>query len=507
MLDTFRKGQRWLSLIFVSVIGLVFVFFLGVGGGSGPGTPTGNAILQLDDVKLTSRDFEREKANMEGRLRQQLGDSYDQVVASGFIESQALGTMINALVLSAAAEDIGLRVTQDELRRFVQSSPIFVDADGQFSPEAYTRFAEYEYGSERAFIRSFTRTLLGQKLVQLLAGQSVLSDSAVDLRTQYDLDESRIAYVAIDPSRLPIDFELADADVEAYSADHEDELRAAFAERSAEFGEPEQVRARHFLILATPGANSEKEESARERAEAGRLRIEEGEDFATVAREISEDIGTVKEGGDLGLFARGNNDPAFDEAAFALETGEVSQVIRSTYGFHVIQVDEKLANRPGDFDEQRLNLAREAVSKSMALENANQTTERLTQAIKSGETLEDAARAAGITLERPPGLRRRTDGFIPGLGAAGDVLTTAFILGAGESSPVPFEIGERRILIQVLERNAPSEESVASERPERRERAEAEIGNRVLQAWINEYRGQLETSGRLLINAELALGS
>jgi len=122
LLDTFRKGQRWLSLIFVSVIGLVFVFFLGIGGGSGPGTPSGNFIVQLDEVKLTSRDFEREKVNLEARLRQELGDAYDKVVARTYIESQALGNLTNSLVLASAAEELGLHTTQDELRRVVRAA-------------------------------------------------------------------------------------------------------------------------------------------------------------------------------------------------------------------------------------------------------------------------------------------------------------------------------------------------------------------------------------------------
>ena len=104
MLDSFRKGQRWLSLIFVSVIGLVFVFFLGVGGGVGPSTPSGNTIVQLDEIRLTSRDLAREKSNLEAQLRDQLGDSYDQIGADRYIDSQALGRMMNSVILAAAAE-------------------------------------------------------------------------------------------------------------------------------------------------------------------------------------------------------------------------------------------------------------------------------------------------------------------------------------------------------------------------------------------------------------------
>jgi peptidyl-prolyl cis-trans isomerase D len=507
LLDSFRKGQRWLSLIFVSVIGLVFVFFLGVGGGTGPSTPTGNTIVQLDDVRLSSRDFSREKYNLEAQLRQELGDSYDQIGADRYIDSQALGRLMNSVILAAAAEEMGLHVTQDELRRVVQASPNFTDADGRFSPEAFERFADYQFGSQRAFIQSFTRSLLGQKLISLLIGQTTLSDAEVDLRTRYELEEVRIAYVSLDTNGLPLDDVPEDSEIEAYSNAHEAELRSLFEERGDALSEPERVRARHILILVAADASAEEEDEAHSQAKAGHDRITAGEDFATVARDVSQDVSTARNGGELGLFARGDNDAAIDDAAFALESGAFSDVVRSAYGFHIIQVDEKIAAVPASFESNRHTLAREEAIRAAALERANRKSAAIVAAIGSGIGLEDAVRAEAMDLERPPGLKRRRDGYIPGLGAAEEILSTAFTLEAGESSTEIFELAGRRILIQVLERVDPSAETIASERNGRRERALVEKQNRILQTWIQDYRSQLEASGRLMVNAELALGS
>ncbi len=507
MLDTFRKGQRWLSLIFVSVIGLVFVFFLGVGGGAGPSTPTGNTIVQLDDVRLTSRDFAREKYNLESQLREELGDSYDQIGADRYLASQALGRLTNSVILASAAEELGLHVTQDELRRVVQANPRFIDQDGRFSPAAFDDFAQYEFGSQRAFIQAFTRSLLGQKLISLLSGQTTLSDAEVDLRTRYELEEVRIAYVSLDTHVLPADESLEDAEIEAYSDAHEEELRILFDERAEALSEPERVRARHILILAAADASAEEEDEARRRATAAHDRISGGEDFATVAREVSEDVGTAQKGGDLGFFARGDNDASLDDAAFALDVGAISDVVRSVYGFHVVQVDERIAAAPATFESHRLALAQEQATRAAALARANRLSAALVAALESGTSLEEAARAEALDLKRPPALKRRRDGFILGLGAAEDLLATAFTLEAGESSLEIFELPGRHVLIQVLDRINPSIETIASERNTRWDRALAEKQNRLLQTWINDYRSQLEASGRLMVNAELALGS
>ncbi len=508
LLESFRKGQRWLTLIFVSVIGLVFIFFFGSGGsGFGPTSPTGDTIVQLDDLKLTSRDFAREKQNTEARLRQQLGEAYDQIGADRYLDSQALGTMINSVVLAAAAEEMGLHVTTDEVRRVVQTFPTFIDPDGRFSPEAFNNFAEREYGTQRAFIRTFTRSLLGQKLIRVLAAQTTVSDAEIDLQTRYELDEVRIAYVALDGTVLRTADSISDADLEAYATAREDDLRSAFNERFEALSTPERVHARHVMTLVAADAAPEEEAEARTRAESARARIAGGDDFATVAAEMSEDTSTSDSGGDLGFFARGDNDAALDEAAFALEAGGLSEVVRSRYGFHIVQVDEKQAAVDATFESARIELAREGATLDRARELADFRSQELATTVEDGGNLEEAARLAGLTLERPPGLKRRPDGFVPGLGAAEDLLSTAFTLEAGQSSPEIFDLGGRRVLIQVLERNLADEQTVIAERTERRQRALVEKQNRILDAWLGDYRRDLERSGRLLINAERALGS
>jgi peptidyl-prolyl cis-trans isomerase D len=514
LLDSFRKGQRWLTLIFVSVIGLVFVFFLGVGGSFGPSTPSGNSIIELDDIRLTSRDFAREKYNTENRLRQQLGDGYDQVGAERFVDGQAFGALLNSVILEAAATDLGLRVTQEELRRLVQTNPTFIDEEGRFSTAAFERFAEYEYGSQRAFIQTFTRGLLGQKLVSLLIGQTGLSDAELDLDTRYELEEIRLAYVALETTSLPPEESLEESEIETYAEEHEDELRTQFdvqsvynSETGENLGEPERIRARHILFRIAADAPADEEASVRERASAALERITAGEDFVAIAVEVSEDTGTAQNGGDLGLFARGANDAAFDEAAFALEVGAISDVVRSGHGLHVIRVDEKIEAVTFSFETQRLALAREAATRAAALERATVIGEALAAAIRVGSSLEEAARAQGVDVTRTPSLKRRADGFVPGLGAGEDLLPTAFTLRAAESSPEIFELPDRHVLISVIDRTDPSAETLITERGTRRERARVAKQNRVLQAWINDYRSKLESAGRLRVNAELALGS
>ena len=508
MLDSFRKGQRWLTLIFVATIGLVFVFFFGSGGsGFGPATPAGNSVVELDEIQLTLRDFTRDQRQLENRFRQQLGDAYDQVGGDEFVAGQALSQMINTVVLATAARDIGLHVTTDEVRRIVQSSPGFIDQEGKFSPLAFKNFAESEYGTQRAFIRNFSRSLLGQKLIQLLAAQTPVSDAEIDLAIRYEREEARIAYVAIDGSALPPGETLSDEDVEAWAKANEKALRSTFNERAPDLATPERVRARHILIQVASDATEEEQAAAKALIEGARTRIEAGEAFADVAAELSQDVATKPLGGDLGWVQRGDNDPAIDEAAFALEPGALSGIVRSDYGLHLVTIESREDARSASWKEARLDIARELAEAERAAELATEQANRLAEAIDGGASLEEAARLEGLTLERPPALKRRPDGFVPGLGAAEALLTEAFVLEPGASSPKIFDVAGQRVLLQVLERNAPDAATIAALREERREQFVAQKQNAAIDRWLTDYRRQLEESGRLRVNAELALGS
>lgn len=132
-------------------------------------------------------------------------------------------------------------------------------------------------------------------------------------------------------------FETETADVETVS---DEQVAAFYNENPQFFTEDESVTARHILITCKEEADAEEHEKAKAEAEAIRKQLEEGADFAALAQEKSG-CPSKEKGGDLGSFGRGRMVPAFDEAAFSLETGEISEVIKTPFGYHVIEVTDK----------------------------------------------------------------------------------------------------------------------------------------------------------------------
>lgn len=509
MLESIRKGQRWLTALFISVIGLVFVFFLGLGGGSPTGVgPSGNSVVELDDIRLEVSDFQRVRARQEEALRQNAGDQFDARALRDFLDSQALGFLVDGAILSHAAEELGLRVSKQEIQQVLRSDPQLRDENGRFARDQFEDWVEWNYGTQRAFLNVMRQDLMGQKMVRLLYAQAAISDGEARRAALYGLEEVRLAFVALDTETLPPEAALSDAALEAYAAEHEAEIQALFDEQKGDFEAPERVRARHILLRVAEDADEEEVERVRATALETLARIRGGASFEDVALEVSEDPGSRDEGGSLGLFARGETSTELEEAAFSLEPGQISEPVRSDAGFHLVLLEERVAGGSRPFEEVRLELARGPAERAAARERAERLADELSASIAEGRSLEQAARAAGLTLERTGLLRRRGDGFVPGLGPSQELMAVAFGMDLEQpSSPRIFSVGSKLALIQLLERVEPEESVLEAGTEQQRVVLLDRKRNEMVQGWIDARRAMLLEEGRLSVNESLVRGS
>ena len=176
MLESIRKGQRWLTLLLVIFIGAVFVLFMGVGGSLSPSTPTGTAIVELGDFRVQMTDYQRLRIRQEEVYRERMGEGFDARTFGPFLDAQTLRTLVESVVLAQSARDLGLGVSREEVQQLVRQSPAFRDESGQFNLDAFRNYAEYEFGNQMNFLESVRQDLLRQKMVGLLYGQATLSD-------------------------------------------------------------------------------------------------------------------------------------------------------------------------------------------------------------------------------------------------------------------------------------------------------------------------------------------
>lgn len=188
---------------------------------------------------------------------------------------------------------------------------------------------------KKALLEQYVNRLLyleGARRMQLADRPEVVTK--IEEATTAVLVNEYLRLQVTEPSKV------SEAEVNAYWKEHRDELLT-----------PLQVRARHILVALTPGG--ENEADALKRAEEILARIRAGEDFATLASQLSEDLGTKPRGGDLGFITPGRMVPEFDKAVFALKPGEVGGPVKTSFGYHLIKVEGRLDPSPRPYEVAR----------------------------------------------------------------------------------------------------------------------------------------------------------
>jgi peptidyl-prolyl cis-trans isomerase D len=503
MLKILRQGQRWVTGIFVIAIGLVFVFYLGIGGGGRRTSP--GVVVEIGDRAYGIGDFQRVRAQREAMLQEQLGEQYDPRTFRDTLDQMAVQGLIESAILSQEATDLGFAVANSEIERFIKASPGFRDQAGKFDPAQFESWASFEFGNERNFIRNQRSSMLTNKLLRALSPLFIPSDGEAREAVIFRLEELQIAFAIVDPP-APEDYQPDPAALEAALTDRELEIRSLYGERSSLFNVSEQVRASHILVNVPADASEEQAEEIRANAQQILERARGGEDFTALAREFSEDPGSKDQGGNLGLFGRGQMVSEFEDAAFSREVGELGELVKSKVGFHILRIDEKLEPVSRSYEDVREELAAELLGAESARNQSRLVADRVVEAIRGGSSLQEAATAEGVVVTQSDRVRRRADGFVPGLGSATELMNTAYTMEAGQSSDRVFNVDGKLVLLQLVDRYPPDYTTIDGVIDQERDRLENQKRIDYITAWINQRRDQLLGDGELIVNLEALRG-
>ncbi|HIE53866.1 MAG TPA: peptidylprolyl isomerase, partial [Chromatiaceae bacterium] len=288
----------------------------------------------------------------------------------------------------------------------------------------------------------------------LISGNKLLADyepSDDELRSYYDQHKEQWLI----PERVKVEYILIDPDVVGSSVEVDEEgLREYWRQHQDEFRPPEERKVRHILIAVAEGVDEETESAARARAEDIYKRLKAGEKFEQLARELSEDPGSNEQGGDLGWISPGVMPKAFEEVAYALKKGQISEPVRTPFGYHVLQVEEIKLGGEGSFESLREQIET-AYRRQQAEQMLFDKAERLADlTYENPDTLSIAAEELGLEI-RQSGWFDRNGGEGPL--ASAKVTGAAFsedVLIEGHNSEL-IELDEDRVLVlRVVEHEA-----------------------------------------------------
>ena len=433
---------------------LAALFILWMGGGIGGERRQDVAVVYAQVI--SHQDLEQATTALTRRYEQLLRGRADLLRGLN-LSGQALDQLIEQALLRHEAARLGIAVTNAEIDETVQRMPD-LQQNGRFDRS----LLEANLRGERvpgAFEDAVRQDLLRQRLQALVTDGVGVSDGELEERYRFDHEKANLAFVRNAAAELAATITLSDEELQKYLDGHADPYRVPARVRARyvayrpadflsqvevkdeevaeyyalhkddKFTEPEQVRARHILVKTAADAGADAKAAARKKAEEILAKVKAGADFAALAKERSEDAGSAANGGDLGLFTRGRMTPAFEEAAFALQGGGLSDVVETPFGFHVIKVEE---HRPGGakpletvHDEIADTLKRER-SLALARKQAEEDRRKIARGAPFAEAL------AGRTIEETPPFAKGAE--VPGVGRVPGFAESAFALREGEVS-------------------------------------------------------------------------
>ncbi len=454
----------------------------GLGSSLGIGAPPAGVLATVGDQQVTVPEVQREARAM---IRQQFPKGGPQAsMLLPYFASQAAEQLINEKALIAEAHRMGLRASDDELRDELQHGQLgsMLFPDGKFiGQEQYEDFVQRNDLTVPQFEGLEKDFILVRKLRALVSSSALVGDSAVreefisrntkvkfeyavitqadilkglhptdeELKAYYDRNKAsynnsipekrQIKYVLIDSSKVGAAAAVTDKDLQAYYDQNREQYRMS-----------EQVKVAHILIktpLPAPGAKEDEKAIADARTKADNVlkEVKAGGDFAKLAGKYSDDPGSAKNGGELGWIGRGRTVPEFEKAAFSLGKGQTSDLIKSSYGFHIIRVEDKQEAHVKSLAE-----VKSEIEEKVKQQKGAQATESAANALLSQSRTEGFDKAASGKGYTPitTDYFTKTDN-LPGLGTNPQFMDAVFN-EASKAPPDLVQSGPGYVVFQLL---------------------------------------------------------
>jgi peptidyl-prolyl cis-trans isomerase D len=427
MLGFMRKHARssFIKIIFWMII-VVFVFW-GVGVMVAGGDKV-NVAAMVDGEPISVQTYARAHERMQRVYRELYRENLSpQMLAQLNLGQRALDDLVTEMLLKREAGRLGLQVTDDEVREAILDIPTFQDG-ARFDRTRYLNALRASRLTPAEFEESQREALLVTKLEGLLTDGLTASDQEV--RDLYTLESEKvdISFVKVPFSQFKDASPISDTEVTDYYENNRERFRRPdtvtvayvpytpehFAEtvpvsdqavqdyydaHQSDYEQPERLHLQHILFMVPPDADDAAKNAIKAKAAAVLIaaRIGGKDTFTELAKKNSEDALSVENGGDLGVVARGALEPPLEEAAFALNVGDVSDIVVSSRGMHLIRLDEKIPGGPKPLADVRDDIVKELRSRR-ADDAARTALAADLEKARGGTALDELASAHGLTM-------------------------------------------------------------------------------------------------------------
>ena len=469
MLSVFRSNtNNWLMIGVFIAITFVFVFTFGSwGGGNISGDLPIAATVNGEVIPMTHFRVQYAQT-FRTQTMYRPGFTADKAREEG-LDQQVLDRLVRTELLAQAASKRGLVIPDDELVKTIQER--FFGKDKEFDSEEYKRVVNGIYNTTEArFEQQLRKELLASRMEEVLGDAQHVSENELKDNFLAKNDKAELEFLKIDPSFWKSQVKDAtDDEVKSWVAANKPKVQKFYDEHINRYRQSKKVNARHILIKVKDGASDDEKKTARatidgalQRVKAGdaaaarlakpealkggekeRLEKEAADNaFAKVAEELSEDSSKTQ-GGSLGTFGEGAMVKPFEEAAFKLEKGQISDVVETKFGFHVIKVEDVVPPTKKELAEVELEIGKQLVREDAQKIEARKLADEALVELKAGKTF---AELSNVAIVKPPvegapppenvdplapkidatGLFARSARVVPRMGVAPEIIELAF---------------------------------------------------------------------------------
>jgi peptidyl-prolyl cis-trans isomerase D len=411
MLSAIRnKSKGWVAYLVVGFITIPFALFGIQDYVSGSAN---NSIATVDGEDIDINIYYQELNTQQRNLQQQLGAAYSQEIDTA-LKQTLLDSMINEKLIENFANSLGIVTLDDEVRSVIEMNQAFI-VDGKFSEDRYSQLLRLNSYSPAGYEVAQSKALTRDQIKRNLSGSAFMSSTQIKQLNDLASQEREVSYIAlntldyesqisvskseisdyfnenrssfIEGRKVKVDFvELSLGDMEEPAMPDEETLQSLYDDNAELYTNPERRRTQHILV--------ESEDLAKDLLE----QINEGADFDELANANSVDTSSNEKGGDLGFNEKGLIGVEFDEAAFSMNIGDVSEVVSTDYGyFHIIMLTDIEVETVQSFDdvrEQLVALNKNNVSKKMLFDLLEEFT-----SLAYEESLDMVAGQFGLELQ------------------------------------------------------------------------------------------------------------
>lgn len=515
MLQKMREQTQGLG--FKIVVGLL-VFVLAVFGFGGFNLFAGGdpQVASVNGSDITQAQLMNEAQREQQRMAARFGPDFDpSLIDPATLQAQVLNRLISQELLSQKAEALGLGAARGLVDQSIIDNPNF-QLDGQFHEETYRRTVRLLGFSPQGFVDETRRALKLEQLSTSVTNSALLPEWELRSAAVFLGQKRDLAYLAFEPESFAKTVTVSDEDVERHYEEHQSQYMTAEtvnaqyvslswrdlandpsivveeeavvavyeADKAAAADNQEQRDSSHILLRVT---DERDEEATREALQQIAADVAAGADFNAIAQERSEDPGSKLQGGSLGPIGKGVFDPAFEEALWALDApGDLSEPVKSAFGYHLIRLDEIKVEPVATLDERRAEIEEQLrEEQARALFDAR-FRELDNLAFENPDSLTPVAEALGLTLQSAAGVTENTG---PDVFAEAEVRTALFsseVLDDSANSAALQLEDDRAVVVRAQERFAPEQRPLADVAEEIKSTLTQESAQSALTSAFNE---------------------